>query len=425
MRLPNIIAPLLPIALSAFFAAGCVTPTEERAAGGPTPVKSADSVDSPAQAAQTPAARPKFDDGERAFEKAKKTLMDSYYSDAVGEEELYRAALEGMLEHLDPAMKSWQKLLTPAELAELHASLQGEVVGIGAEIKFDPESGYTDILGVLPRSGAEHAGLGAGDKIVTIDGKLFKGMTQADVIASIRGKAGVPVALSILRGDKLINVSVTREKIALVPVEHFMVKDQVGYVMIRVFSEKTSPAVKQALEALAQKGARNLVLDLRDNQGGMFDEAVATAGLFLQKGTKVVVTKKRGGKEETAVSKGDPILGSAPLEVLVNGKTSSGAELLAGALQEGRSATIIGERTFGKWSVQMISELGNGYAMKYTIGIFATPAGHTFEGEGMPPDIEVDMDDKLTAKALLVTDPAKRLAMDGQLRTAVGLFEGR
>jgi carboxyl-terminal processing protease len=167
------------------------------------------------------------------------------------------------------------------------------------------------------------------------------------------------------------------------------------------------------------------VVDLRDNQGGAFDQAIATAGFFLPKGTPVVVTKKRGGKAETAVSNGDPILGHAPMKLLVNEKTSSGAELLAGALQEGRKAELIGEHTFGKWSVQTIDELGNGYAIKYTVGLFETPGGRSFEGEGLSPDIEVDMDDKQTPRILNETDPAKRLAADGQLRTAVGLLDGR
>lgn len=423
--------------LTAALAASCATPGAEQAESDrdPDPAQNTAAPDRGRSAAQgaspgpakPPSAAPQvpFADAQHAFEKARKDLLEGYHRDDVGEEQLYRAALQGMLEHLDPAMKGWHKLLSPAELAELNSNLQGELVGIGAEIRFDPESGYTDVLGLLPRSAAERAGLLPGDKIVTVDGKLFKGSTQAEVIAKIRGKIGEPVVLSVLRGDKLVEITVTRDRIALDVTTHFMASRKVGYLLVRGFSAKTAPAVKGALSDLSQKGAQALVLDLRDNQGGAFDEAIATAGLFLPNGTPVVVTKKRGDKRETAVSKGEPILGQVPLKVLVNEKTASGAELVAGALQEARKAELIGERTFGKWSVQIIDELGNGWAIKFTVGLFETPGGRSFEGEGLSPDIEVDMDDRMTGRILNESDPAKRLAADGQLRTAVGLLEGR
>lgn len=421
---------LIPsVFLTALFAAACVTPAGEQAETDHAPEPAAAGPTGVAGQASPPAAAPRapapFGDPERAFEKAKKDLLEGYYRDDVAGEQLYRAALQGMLENLDPKMKGWHKLLSPEDLAELKANLQGEVVGIGAEIKFDPESGYTDVVGLLPRSAAERAGLLPGDKIVTVDGQLFKGSTQAEVIGRIRGKAGEPVVLSVLRGGKLLDVTVTRERLSLEPVLHFMASRTVGYVLIRGFSARTAPSVKAALSELSRKGAQAVVVDLRDNQGGAFDEAVAAAGSFLPKGTPVVVTKKRGGKRETAVADGEVILGHVPLKVLVNGKTSSGAELFAGALREGRKAEIIGERTFGKWSVQMIDELGNGYAIKYTVGLFETPSGQSFDGEGLLPDIEVGMDDRQTARILSETDPVKRLAADGQLRTAVGLLEGR
>jgi carboxyl-terminal processing protease len=398
---------------------------------GPSAAASSSAVVADARRPEPPApavagtAAPKFENAERAFAKARADLLEAYYRDGLAEDDLYRAALTGMLEHMDPAMKGWNKLLTPAELAELHADLHGEVVGIGVEINFDAASGYTDVLGVLPRSAAERVGLLAGDKIVTVDGQLFKGMKLEDVVAHIRGKAGTDVKLSVLRGDKLVPFTVTRELVMLEPVEHLALPNRVGYVHVRSFSSKTAAGARAALQDLAQKGVQALVVDLRNDKGGSFDEAVATAGLFLPKGATFAVTKKRGGKEETFLSKGDPILGSVPLAVLVNGATASGAELLAGALQEGRKAEVIGAKTFGKWSVQMIDELGNGYAMKYTIGLFHTASGRSFEGQGLPPDVEVDMNEKETAKALAITDPAQRLVADVQLRTAAGLLRPR
>jgi carboxyl-terminal processing protease len=411
-----------------FFVGGCGAPASDPAphAAASSPVVAyARGPREAAPGASPEPTTPKFEDAERAFAKARSDLLAAYYRDGVGEEELYRAALAGMLEHMDPAMKGWNKLLTPAELAELRADLQGELVGIGVEIKFDPASGYTDVLGVFPRSAAERAGMLVGDKIVTIDGQLYKGKSQGDVVAHIRGNAGTDVALSVLRGDKLVPVTIRRELLALPAVEHLSLPGHVGYLHVRAFSSKTAADARAALLDLAQKGAQGLIVDLRSNQGGSFDEAVATAGLFLPKGATVAVTKKRGGKDEPFLSKGDPILGAAPLVVLVNGKTASGGELLAAALEEGRKAEVVGARTFGKWSVQMIDELGNGYAIKYTVGLFHTASGRSFEGEGMMPDVEVDMDDAHTIKAMATTDPAERLSSDMQLRTAAGLLKVR
>jgi carboxyl-terminal processing protease len=134
---------------------------------------------------------------------------------------------------------------------------------------------------------------------------------------------------------------------------------------------------------------------------------------------------KRGQKEDTAVSNSEPVLAGAPIAVLVNGSTASGAELLAAALQEGRKALVVGSRTFGKWTVQTIDELGNGYAAKYTVGRFVTPGGRSFDGEGMPPDVQVDMDEKALTKAMTLHDPEPRIAADVQLRTAVELVTMR
>jgi carboxyl-terminal processing protease len=141
-------------------------------------------------------------------------------------------------------------------------------------------------------------------------------------------------------------------------------------------------------------------------------------------GAPVVKTVKRGGATEVATSPGAPILGNVPIVVLVDRGTSSGAEILAGALVEGRKAQLVGSHTFGKWTVQTIEELENGWALKYTVAGFETPAGHSYEGEGIDPDVEVDLEDKVTARALATTDVEARLALDAPLKTAVGLVRG-
>jgi carboxyl-terminal processing protease len=183
--------------------------------------------------------------------------------------------------------------------------------------------------------------------------------------------------------------------------------------------------VKDALDDLARLGAKSLVVDLRDSPGGSFDEAIASTDLMLPTGTPIATVKKRGVKDDTYVAKGTPILATIPLAVLVDHGTSSGAELMTAALQEGRHAFVVGARTYGKWSVQSIEDLDNGYAYKFTIGTFFTPSGKTYGGVGLEPDVEVSMDDKATSRALALSDPDKRLAADTVLRTAAAMLRPR
>ena len=366
-----------------------------------------------------------FPEGQRAFEIVLKTLRERYYGQGLTDDQLYRAATQGLLENADPAMKKWNTLLSPAEIAELRFDLKGEVVGVGVRIDFDPDTGYSRVLGTLPGSPAEKAGLVAGDLIVSVDGMLFKGKAIGDVVAGIRGKAGEKVAITFLRGGELLSQSIAREVVAYEPAEHLSLGDGIGYLRVRSFSEKTPPAVRTSLDALAREGTRSLVVDLRDNPGGSFDHAVETAGLLLPVGREVVVIDKRDEGTKRYKSEKTGPLADVPVVVLVNGGTSSGGEFVSAALAEGRGAKLIGQKTFGKWTVQSIEELPNGWAFKYTISVFKTPAGKSYEGTGMAPDIEVSQDPKVLEQALRLKDAKERIAADTQLRTAMKMVGAR
>ena len=367
----------------------------------------------------------KFADGARSFDSVKETLAKKYYDKGITEDDLYRAAVQGMLEHVDPKMHKWNKLISPSGLAALHNDLEGQIVGIGVQIEFEPESGYTDINDTMPGSPAEKAGLVAGDKIVSIGGKLYKGKTEADVVADVRGKAGDPVTLTVLRGDKLLPFTITRAVVPFDEVTQAALPGSVGYVHVRSFTSKSTDLLKNALDAVSKRGDVALVLDLRDNQGGSFESAVALADMLLPAGTGIVTVKKRDTEEKIASKNAAPMLANVPIVVLVSHVTASGGELVAAALQEGRHAQVVGARTFGKWTVQMIDELTNGYAIKYTLGLFQTPTGRSFEGVGLTPDVEVDMPELECGKAMAMKDVEKRLAVDVQLRTALALAKPR
>lgn len=400
-------------------------PTPSPASGGPAAAVSL----APAPAARPAAAHDEDDDvppekftgGAKAFADVRAALLKSYYAEGLTEDDLYRAATAGMLEKLEPRLKKYNRLLAPTEHKAVKDDLKGELVGIGIQIELDEKSGYTDVLGALPKSPAEKAGLVAGDKIVTVNGKLYKGMKLVDVVRDIRGPQGEPVKLSVLRDGKLIEISVVRDRIAYDAPLSGVLAGGVGWLRIPSFTEKTPAAVRAALEELEQGGAKALIVDLRHSPGGSFDKAVETAELLLPEGTPIVAVKKRGKAPETISAKGKPVLATVPLAVLVDAMTASGAEFLAAALQEGRQAKLVGTRTTGKWSVQALDDLPNGYAVKYTVGLFQTPSGKSYEGTGITPDIEVSMGEGVLGRANTMKVD-ERLAVDVQLKTAKELL---
>jgi len=258
------------------------------------------------------------------------------------------------------------------------------------------------------------------DKIVTVNGRLYRGLTLNDAVADIRGKAGETVTLSVLRGDKLVSVPLVRQKVTFDQVGHMMASGGVGYVEIPGFNARTPEALRGALGDLVSRGARALVVDLRHSPGGSFDDAVAAVGELVPSGSTVVSLNKRG-KVEPIVAKTLPVMLDTPVAVLVDHQTASSAELVTAALQEIRHATVIGSRTQGKWTVQRVDDLSNGYAIKYTVARFTTPAGKSYEGTGMTPDVEVDQSDDATLRARGETDLPRRLAEDAPLRTAMAI----
>jgi carboxyl-terminal processing protease len=427
----TLLSPRAPVA--ATLAAALALASCSQSGGGSSPSTSTVVTTAAAPAAPASSAAPaamaeepftvqseKFGDPEKAFAAAKEVLLTKYYAAGLTEEDVYRAAVRGMIEDVDARMHKWNRLLSPSELAEVQTDLSGEIVGIGVTVKFDAATGHIEVLAIVPGAPAEKAGLMANDTIVSVDSKTFKGKTESDAVHGLRGKAGDPVTLSVLREDKLLPFTIVRAPVPFQEVKHQVI-DGVGELHVGMFTAKTVPAVRAALEDFSAAHVRAIVLDLRGNHGGSFDDAVRVAELFVPSGAPIVMLERREGKEETISSKGTPPMPTTPLVVLVNQETSSSGELLAGAISEDLHARIVGTRTFGKWTVQGIDELGNGYAVKYTTALFHTPSGKSYEGVGLTPDVEVDADRAQVERASFITDPAARLAADVQLRTALAL----
>ena len=366
-----------------------------------------------------------FAGGEQAFRAVKDTLRSKYYRAGLSEDELYRAATAGMLQLLEPQLAAWNKLMAPEELRELQADMQGSIIGIGVEIRFEADSGISDVLAVLPGSPAERAGVRDGDKILTINGTLYKGKALRDVVGDLRGKPGEQVMLTLLRGGEVLSLAIRRERVAYDLVQPLIFPGDIGYLFIRQFTEGTPQAVASALRELAQKRIRGLVVDLRGNQGGLFEKAIATAELFLPKGTPITKLRHRGGQVEVIAAQqpGDKV--KWPLALLVDRETASSAELLSGALRDGAAAQVLGARTYGKGTVQRLEELPNGYAYKFTASHFLLPSGDAIEGRGLTPDIEVALPlpdgrtyERQLSKVLHTHAAPERLRLDAPLRAA-------
>ena len=362
--------------------------------------------------------RPKepFTEPEKSFRAAFDALKEKYVDAGLTDADLWRAATAGMLQNAGG--RPYDELLSPAEMSEIHGHLGGEIVGIGVEIHFDDDTGMAIVRGVLPGGAAEKAGLEAGDAILKVDGKAFRGKQVRDIVYAIRGKEGEPVTLSLLREANVVTKTLKRTRVVIQSVTAEVLPDDVGLLTITSFNKKTPALLESALGRLEKDKVTALVVDLRDCPGGHFEKVLEGAGLLLPEGATIVTAVHRGGAEEAYKAKGGTPLDRVPVAVIVNEKTASGGEILAGALQE-QGAVVIGKKTHGKWNVQMIEPLPNDYAIKFTTAVFKSAGGELLDGVGLLPDIEVEMDEEAHKAAVRATTPDARIAADPQLRVAV------
>lgn len=276
--------------------------------------------------------------------------------------------------------------------AEIESNnLQGEYGGIGAGIGQDADGAIT--LDPFPDSPAEAAGIRRGDVLLQVDATVIEaGATPDQVAALIRGPVGAEVAVTVRHADGVTETfRITRQTIALPSVTWRLVDGQpeIGLLTVSRFSEKTPDELQRGARELQARGARRFVLDLRNNGGGLLDSAVKSAGLFLDGGAVMIEVRKDGSEQTYTATSVDGPLASAPVTVLVNGGTASAAEILAGALLDRERAVLIGQKTFGKGSVQFVFPLSDGSSLHVTANLWLTPARRELDRRGLPPTIEV------------------------------------
>jgi carboxyl-terminal processing protease len=296
---------------------------------------------------------------------------------------------KGMTEQLgDP----YTVFFEPDKAKQFKEDLKGSFEGIGAEIGM--KDNIITIIAPIKDSPADKAGLKAGDKILKIDDKDTTGLAVDEAVAKIRGAKGTQVKLSVISENDLIprDISITRDVINVKSVEWEMKNDDIAYIRLSSFSEDTVKEFTEAARQVRESNAKSIVLDLRGNPGGYLDSAVDIASFFLPKGTQVV-REDFGGKQPANdyTTQFNPVLDKYPMVALVDKGSASAAEILAGALSEQKGIKLIGEKTYGKGSVQEFITLSDGSTVKVTVAEWLTPEGKNINKEGISPDIEVKL----------------------------------
>jgi len=308
------------------------------------------------------------------------------YVDDVTDKQLIEAAISGMLQSLDPH----SAYLDAESYADMQVDTRGEFGGLGIEVTMD--AGLVKVISPIDDTPAAQAGVQAGDLITHIDHQPVLGLTLSDAVDKMRGPVGTDITITIRRGTKdTFDVTLKRAVVKIRSVRARM-EGNVGYLRITSFSEQTDVNLRKEIKALREKNGKALkgfILDLRNNPGGLLDQAVAVADDFLDQG-EIVSTRSRDARETERynASKGDVIDGM-PLVVLINGGSASASEIVAGALQDQKRAILLGTKSFGKGSVQTIIPLRGHGAMKLTTSRYYTPSGRSIQAVGIEPDIEV------------------------------------
>jgi len=310
------------------------------------------------------------------------------YVEPADEKTLIENAINGMLTALDPH----SSYMNPKTYKDMQVQTKGEFGGLGIEVTM--ENGVIKVVSPIDDTPASKAGIMPGDLIFALDGEPVQGLTLQEAVERMRGKVGTPIKISIRRKDKdPFDVSLTRETIKVKSVRFRLEGGDIGYIRVTSFTEQSTSGVLDAVEKLKKEAGGKLkgfILDLRNNPGGLLDQAIAMSDAFLDKGEIVSVKARKSEDVQRWNAKPGDVTGGLPIVVLVNGGSASASEIVAGALQDHKRAIILGTRTFGKGSVQTIMQVTGGGAIRLTTALYFTPSGRSIQKEGIKPDIEVE-----------------------------------
>ena len=333
------------------------------------------------------------------------------YVEEVSDQDLVEAAIDGMLTSLDPH----SAYLPDDNFQKMQVQTRGKFGGLGIEVTM--ENGFVKVVSPIDDTPADKAGILPEDLIISVDGESIVGLTLNDAVEKLRGPIGSNVKISVQRDqDEPFEVNIIRDEIKIRSVRSRLY-ETIGYIRITTFSEQTSPGLQKAMDDLQSEtaeGLTGLVLDLRNNPGGLLSEAIRVSDAFLEKG-EIVSTRGRGENDiQHAYARPGDISDGLPLVVLINSGSASASEIVAGALKDHRRAVVMGTRSFGKGSVQTITPMPGHGAMRLTTALYFTPSGVSIQAKGISPDIEVALARIEKLESGLVREEDLRGALDNQ-----------
>lgn len=341
-----------------------------------------------------------------------RSVLEEKYMGEIDDEALIEGAIKGYVSALgDP----YTTYYTKEEMDELMEETTGNYVGIGIYMTLDLENNAIYVVKPMEGSPAEEAGIQAGDLITKVDGKEYSGEELDQASNAIKGEEGTTVKLEILRDGETQELEVERRKIV---VSHIVEKkfDNVGYLLIEDFDGGCAKEFEEKYKELESQGIDRLIIDLRNNGGGVVDEAVSIADMLLDKDDTILITKDKKGNEEITKSEHNPTI-TMPVVVLINGYSASASEILVGALQDNERATVVGTKTYGKGVIQELARLNDGSGLKITIEEYCTPNRNKINEIGIEPDIEVNLPEDLINSADIPEDE------DTQLQKAIEVIK--
>ncbi len=356
-----------------------------------------------------------FVEGEKSdidtyLSKVKKAIDKNFlWQDKIDEEKLKDGAIKGYVEGLGD---KYTEYISKDEMKKFTENINGSFMGIGIYMIADESSGKIIVHHPISDSPAYKAGIKAGDVIVSVDGVEY-GYDELNTIADhIKGEAGTKVKLVIERDGKNIDFEIERAKIETNPITSKMLEKDIGYLNLPSFDKDVSKKLKEKIDDLTAKGAKSLILDLRNNGGGMVDECEEITDLFLDKDKTIMTTKDKKGNVQKSVTKNKKTY-DLPLVILVNENTASASEILTGALKDNNRTKVIGTKTYGKGVIQSVFNLSDGSGLKITTAEYFTPNGIEINKKGITPDIEVKLPD--TVKSVYAVEEKD----DTQLKKAI------
>ena len=319
-------------------------------------------------------------------------IIDKYYLGDIDEEKLKEGAIAGYIKGLDD---EYTEYISKEDMADYMADATGNFVGVGVYMVQDTEANKIMVLSPIKGSPAEKAGLQPGDYIIAVDGVTYTGEQMTEASNKIKGETGTTVKLQIQRKDETLDIELTRENIKVNPVEGEVLENNIGYIEFSSFDDGTAEEFKTKFVELQGKGIKSLIIDLRNNGGGIVDEALEIANYILDKDSVILYEVDKNNNETVEKTTDDPII-NMPIVILTNENTASSSEILAGALKDHKKATIVGEKTYGKGVIQRLLTLPDGSGLKITSEKYLTPNRTEINKVGIEPDEKVELPETVT-----------------------------